>query len=159
MVLDWGTGEQVAELRGKWRPDVFARVLAALAANYGWAYLAVENNGHGVPTLLTLRNELHYPHLYYTVQGGRAVKLGWSTTTATKPLMIDQMAAALAEGKLVLRSPVLVDECLSLVSKDGGQQEAEEGKHDDLVIACAIVWQVMRTRRPLHEVMGPPEWS
>jgi len=159
VVLDWHTGKQVAELHGKWRPDVFARVLAALAANYGWAYLAVENNGHGLPTLLTLRNEFHYPHLYYTVQGNRAVKLGWSTTSASKPLMVDQMAAALADGKLVLRSPVLVDECLSFVSKDGGQQEAEEGKHDDLVIACAIALQVVRTRRPLHEVKRAPEWG
>jgi len=159
VVLDWRTGAQVAELRGKWRPDVFARVLAALAANYGWAYLAVENNGHGLPTLLTLRNEIHYPHMYYWVQGKGQVKLGWSTTSASKPLMVDQMAAALADGKLVLRSPVLVDECLSFVSKDGGQQEAEEGKHDDLVIACAIAWQVVRTRRPLHEVKRAPEWG
>jgi len=128
-------------------------------ANYGWAYLAVENNGHGLPSLLTLRNEFHYPSVYYTVQGKGQVKLGWSTTTATKPLMIDQMAAALADGDLLLRSPALLDECLSFVSKDGGAQEAEEGKHDDLVIACAIAHQVRRTRRPQYAVKRMPEWS
>ncbi len=158
VVLDWATREQVAELHGKWRPDVFARLLAALAASYGWAYLAVESNGHGLPALLTLRSELHYPHMHYWVQGKR-VKLGWPTNSTTKPLMIDQMAAALADGKLLLRSPTLIDECLSFVSKDGGAQEAEAGKHDDLAIACAIALQVVRTRRPRHEVKRSPEWS
>jgi hypothetical protein len=159
VVFDWRSGEQVAEFQSKVRPDAFARLLAALAAAYGWAYLAVENNGHGLPTLLTLRNELHYPHLYYTVLGKRAVKAGWSTTSASKPVMIDQMAAALGDAELLLRSPVLLDECLSFVTKDGGQQEAEQGRHDDLVIACAIAHQVRKTRRPLHAATRPPEWT
>jgi len=68
------------------------------------------------------------------------------------------MAAAIAKGQIVIRSPALIEECLSFVSKDRGIQEAEEGKFDDLVVAAAIAWQVRS--RPLTRFLTtrPPGW-
>jgi len=160
VVLDRNTKEQVAELHGRWRPDVFAHLLSALAAIYGKPKLAVENNNHGLATLLVLRNELHYLWLYYHVDGlrpGSRLELGWPTNSRTKPLMIDQFAAAIADAKIILRSPWLVDECLTFVNRNG-ELGAEEGKFDDLVIAAAIAWSVAQQPVARALYVRPPGW-
>ena len=160
VVLRRDTGAQVAELHGHSRPDVFARALAGLAHLYHRPYLGVESNNHGHTALHVLRNELHYPLLYWHVDNVRGSKpqLGWQTNSRTKPLMMDELAAAIAEGAIEIRSPFLIDECLSFVSKDDDVQEAEEGKHDDLVIACAIAWQVRKRSRPRALYVRPEGW-
>jgi len=159
VVLDWNTKEQVAELHGRWRPDVFARLLSGLAAIYGQPKLAVESNNHGLTALHVLRHELHYPWLYHHVDRLRPDKpeLGWPTNSRTKPTMIDQFAAAIAEGRIVMRSPWLIDECLTFVDRDG-HLGAEEGKLDDLVIAAAIAWSVAQRPMARGFAAKPPGW-
>jgi len=160
VVLDRTTKEQVAELHGRWRPDVFARLLSALASIYGKPKLAVDNNNHGLTALHVLRHELRYPWLYYHSDGlrtGNTPELGWPTNTRTKPMMIDRLAAAIADGKIVLRSPSLIDECLTFVNRDG-RLEAEEGKLDDLVIAAAIAWSVAQLPVTRASSVRPAGW-
>jgi hypothetical protein len=111
VVFDIRTQEQVAELHGKWRPDVFAKLLAALGASYGWAFIGVESNGHGLVTLHVLENELGYHQLFYYqtgISGRGGFQPGWPTTSKTKAFIIDQLASDLTTGKIFLRSPVLL---------------------------------------------------
>jgi hypothetical protein len=160
VVLDRLSGEQVAELHGHWRPDQFARGLDALGAMYGAPYLGVESNGHGATTLHVLRSELHYFWLYYyynPLRGGKH-QLGWPTNARTKPMMIDDLAAAIAEGHITVRSPHLIDQCLTFVSKEDGAQEAQEGKFDDLVMAAAIAWQVRKQPIARWTSQRPAGW-
>ena len=70
--------------------------------------------------------------------------LGWPTTAATKPILIDDFVAAISSGGFLLHSSGLIDECLTFVTTDSGSQEAQPGKHDDRVIAAAIAWQVRK---------------
>ena len=72
----------------------------------------------------------------------------WPTNAKTKPIMIDDLAEAIAEGHLLLHSRGLVDECLTFITTDSGSQEAQPGKHDDRVIAAAIAWQVRKNPTP-----------
>jgi hypothetical protein len=145
-VLDYQSGEQVAELHGLVPPDRFGHLLDAVGRWYDDAELAVERNNHGHSALNTLLHTCSYPHLYYHTdyddrrRRGRA--LGWPTDQKTKPLMIDALAAAIAEGSIGLHSSALVDECFSYIVTDRGGTEAQPGKHDDRVIAAAIAWQV-----------------
>jgi len=152
-VLDKETGEQVAELHGRVPPGRFARLLDALGRYYKWAQLAVERNNHGHTVLDTLENITGYPRLYscsgYDQSGQRSERLGWHTNAKTKPVMIDNLAEAIAEGHLLIHSPGLVDECFTFITSDSGAQEAQPGKHDDRVIAAAIAWQVRK--RPMPE--------
>ncbi len=152
-VLDKKTGEQIAELHGRVPPGRFARLLDALGRYYKWAQLAVESNNHGHSVLDTLENITDYPRLYscsgYDQSGQRSEKLGWHTNAKTKPLMVDNLAEAIAEGHLLIHSPELVDECFTFITTDSGAQEAQPGKHDDRVIAAAIAWQVRK--RPMPE--------
>lgn len=151
-VLDKETGEQVAELHGRIAPGRFARLLAALGRLYRQAELGVERNNHGYTTLEALHSALHYSPLYryrrYDQSGQGSELLGWPTTAQTKPVMIDDLAEALAEGHLLVHSAGLIDECLTFVTTDTGSREAQPGKHDDRVMAAAIAWQVRKRPRP-----------
>jgi hypothetical protein len=70
--------------------------------------------------------------------------LGWPTDQATKPILVDDLAAAIAGGHLIVHSSGLVDEGFTFVTTDSGSQEAQEGKHDDRVIAAGIAWQARK---------------
>jgi len=159
VVLDQETGEQVAEFHGRPRPDMFAHLLSGLAARYGMPRLAVESNNHGGTTLHVLRHQLYYLRLHYyfdRLRGGKP-ELGWPTNSRTKPLMIDGLAAAIADRQIVIRSRWLIDECLTFVSRDG-EMGAEEGKYDDLVIAAAIAWSVAQQPVARALYVRPPGW-
>jgi hypothetical protein len=147
-VLDKETGEQVAELHGRVPPEHFARLLDALGRYYHKAELGVERNNHGHSALNTLRNTCQYPALYhharYDQAGRRGHVLGWPTDQATKPIMVDDLAEAIAGGHLLIHSSGLVDECFTFITTDTGAQEAQPGKHDDRVVAAAIAWQIRK---------------
>ena len=147
-VLDKETGEQVGELHGRIPPERFGHLLHALGWFYNMATVAVERNNHGHSTLNTLRHALRYPRLYYHVRydrtGNSAPMLGWPTDQATKPILVDDLAAAIAGGHLIVHSSGLIDECFTFVTTDSGSQEAQEGKHDDRVIAAGIAWQARK---------------
>jgi hypothetical protein len=159
VVLERTSGEQVAELHGRVPPDRFGHLLDGLGRWYNRALLAVERNNHGHSTLNTLRNVCRYPRLYYHMRydarAGMQPTLGWPTDQATKPILVDDLAAAISQGVVVIHSAGVVDECMTFVTTESGSQEAEEGKHDDRVMALGIAWQARKravaratTRRP-----------
>jgi len=151
-VLDRETGAQVAELHGRVPPERFAQQLNLLGRWYNAALLAVERNNHGHSTLNTLRNVCRYPRLYYHVRydpvGETTPVLGWPTDQATKPILVDDLAAAISQEAIIIKSAGLVDECMTFISTDSGAQQAAEGKFDDRVIAAGIAWQARKRLRP-----------
>jgi hypothetical protein len=159
-VIERTSGAQVAELHGRVAPDRFAQMLNLLGRWYNRAMLAVERNNHGHSTLNTLRHACRYPRLYYHVRYDQTrqgtATLGWPTDQATKPILVDDLAAAILEEALIMRSAGLVDECRSFVTHDGGSQGAQPGKHDDRVIAAGIAWQA-RKRMVARPIAKRPE--
>jgi hypothetical protein len=162
VVLDKESGAQAAELHGRIAPERFGHLLAALGKWYNWAWVAVERNNHGHSTLNTLRNVCRYPRLYthvrYDHMGRSAPVLGWPTDQATKPILVDDLAAAIASGALRMMSADLVDECFTFVTTDSGSQEAAEGKHDDRVMAIGIAWQVRKRPTARGLTQRPEGW-
>jgi len=160
IVLDRESGEQVAELHGRVSPERFAQLLNAFGWYYRKATLAVERNNHGHSVLNTLRNVLHYPLLYHHVRydhrAGDQVSLGWPTDQSTKPILVDDLAGAIAGGHVLIRSQALVDECMTFISTDTGSQEAQPGKYDDRVLALGIAWQVRKRVRARPSSERPP---
>ncbi len=142
VVLEEATGEQVAELHGRLPPAQFARLLGALGYYYLEALLGVERNNHGHSALNTLMNEVQYSNLYrhidYHDPRNYGQLPGWPTNAKTKPVMIDDLDEAIAEGHLRVHSAELVRECLTYVVDDAGATGAQPGHHDDRVIAAAI---------------------
>lgn len=148
-VLDLETMEQVAVLRGHWKPEDFARRMDRLGREYNSALLAVERNNHGHSALNTLLNVTMYPNLYYHADYDAAADkpqtvLGWPTNAKTRPIMLDDLRQALEDGLVIARDRVMLTECLTFEQSGEGKYEARGGCHDDAVIAWAIAVQARK---------------
>lgn len=134
---------QVATWRGRVHPDYFADVLRALGYFYNEARVIVENNGHGILTCTRLGKDYAYPNFYTEVQVDKitdkeTIKLGFSTTARTKPLIIDQLRASLREDELEINDKTTLREMLTYIVTDSGSMEAEPGCFDDCVMSLAL---------------------
>lgn len=135
----------VAKWRGHIDPDLFGVLLVRLARLYNDAYIAPENNNHGLATIKSILN-LEYWNVFYTktydkVNDQMTKKLGWSTNRKTKPLAIDKLAEYIREKFLGIWDFDIVEELYSYVVDEKGATNAQEGKHDDCVMALAICLQ------------------
>jgi hypothetical protein len=66
-------------------------------------YLGVERNLHGHAVLLVLTTNHTYPAIYehvdYDSVGNPTPRVGWPTTSKTKPIMIDALAQTFRERR------------------------------------------------------------
>lgn len=137
----------VATWRGVVHPDYFAKVLATLGFHYHTALIAPERNNHGLVTCITLR-DLLYPNLYTDIvegtldDGKDTIKLGFFTSEATKPLIIDKLRSSFKSGEIVILDQTTLEEMQTFVVTESGKLEAEGGSHDDTVIALALALYV-----------------
>lgn len=134
---------QVATWRGQIHPDYFAEVLYALGKYYNEAFIIVENNSHGILTCTRLGKDMAYPQFYQEVQHDKitdreTVKLGFTTTSKTKPLIIDQLRAAMRESEIELNDKTTIREMLTYIVTESGAMEAEASCYDDCVMSLAL---------------------
>jgi hypothetical protein len=148
-------GEQVAHWRGHIDPDRFGELLYYLGKRYNDAYLGVERNNHGLTTLTALQKK-DYPNLHIEEdvqrQGGEKSmkRIGWLTTSKTKPLIIDNLASELRDGTSGIRNKDTVDECQSYVIHENGSYGAQSGKYDDRVMSYAISKEMVKRMPKIH---------
>lgn len=144
------TGNVVAHWHGHIDPDEFGVALSQLGWFYGTALVGVEENGHGLTTLVELRR-VGYKRLYYRrIRDDRqpnklTSKIGWKTTRSTKPLMIDELAKAIRrdeDGVADLRVPCekTAAELRRYVRDEKGGTNGSP--FDDRVISLAIAQQM-----------------
>jgi hypothetical protein len=164
-VLDGDTGEQVARLRGRIEPGVFAEYTAALAEWFNWAYLVPEANGPGIAFLEQLLREGYPTGLIYHRRPqpdekfradafNRLQDLGWKNTATTKVQLIDALDIEIRQMGIMIVDSITLNECLSFVRKPDGKQEAADGDHDDEVIALALAVIGIRTQPPDRTALG-----
>jgi hypothetical protein len=137
-VIERSMGLQCAELRGHFPPLELARRVADLGRSYGSALLAVERNNHGHGVLAHLR-EMEYGNLFE-----KEGQPGWLTSAASRPAMIENMAAVLLAEPRLFHSPRLLEECRTFVRRPDGNAAAANGAHDDCVMAMAIALAVRK---------------
>ena len=143
VVLDATSMDEVATIRVKIDPDLFAWQLASLGKWYNNAKLIVERNNHGLVTLKFLSDIHIYPDLYSEKilderSSRSARKLGFHTTVKSKPLIIDYLRELIREDEIKIRSPKILDELQTFVNMPNGKMAAQAGSHDDCVMALAI---------------------
>lgn len=145
-------GEQVAQLRGRWAPEVFADKLDELARRYARhatskqrqpVVLAWErnNHGHAVRVALQAKYDVRAPYALYRARDG---KLGWLQTAEARALLVDQLAAAVRSDSLALHDAGSVGQFRTFHENEKGKPEAQTGFHDDDVFAVGIAWQMRR---------------
>lgn len=156
-VIDRATGMQCAELHGHYPPRELAERVAQLGRHYNRALIAVERNNHGHAVLLYLCDVERYRNLY-EADG----QLGWLTSAATRPALVENFAAVLVTAPQLVHSLRLLEECRTFVRHPDGTAAAAAGSHDDCVMAMAIALQVRKEaagslpRRELLELASLP---
>lgn len=142
---------QVAVWRGVVHPDYFARILVALGYHYNSATIAPERNNHGLVTCVKLR-DLDYPYIYTDQVEGTlepnkdTINLGFFTSERTKPLIIDKLRQLERERDIQINDEQTLREMLTFVVTESGKMQAEDGEHDDTVMALAIASYVHEGR-------------
>ena len=106
----------------------------------------MEANNHGLTTLKSIQREdywnLYFAKIYDRFTDSITQKLGWQTTSKTKPMMIDKLGEFIREFHIGIPSKKIIEECLSYIIEDNGSTNAQIGSHDDCVMALAIALQV-----------------
>ena len=133
--------KQVAVYRSHIEPDRFSNQIRYGCMMYNYCVAAVEANNHGLVTLKFLIQK--YSNIYFSeVEDERRnikrKKIGWITSRKTKPFLVDEYERSIRCGDIVVRSKNGIKEARSFVRKSDGSMEAQEGCHDDEVIADMI---------------------
>ena len=78
-------------------------------------------------------------------------KLGWTTSSATRPVMLSMLKEAIDTRVLTLYDKHTITEMFSFVvvqTSSSWKAQAETGAHDDLIMALAGDWQLYQTEQP-----------
>lgn len=163
-VIDNSTGEQVAVLwRAKLDEDEYARQMYCLGRYYNDALIGIETNFSTYPVRELER--LRYPRQYVreTVDNytHKAVQsYGFRTDSKTRPILIANLVKYVREHPEDINHEGTIHEMLTFVRNAKWRAEAEEGAHDDLVMALGIAHQIRDSQSYLVEaVKGQTEWT
>lgn len=162
-VLDNRNGRQVCTLRHTFDEDLYARQVYCLGMWYGEALTALENNYSTYPTAELER--LEYPNLYvretvddYTHKTKHA--FGFITNKKTRPMIISELIKAVREDISLINDRTTLEEMQTFVRNEDFRPEAEEGAHDDCIMALAIAHYIRPKQR--YTVISPRttiEWT
>ena len=130
-------------------PSLWGELLFYLGRYYNNALLCVESNSMGVATIQKLES-MNYVNLYRqqkqaNVNKDESNRLGFRTTSATKPAIIGNLKNLIENEEVYVSSNVMIQELKDYISTDTGKTEASPGCNDDTVMALAIGCEVLRT--------------
>lgn len=127
--------------------DTWAVKLKRLSIWYDNALIAVERNGAGITTVKKLMDLK--ANQYVKVTGGKVGKAitkeyGWTATggaNGSKYELCGDLRTWFRKAKGIIYCAVLIDEASTYIKFENGTLGAEEGKHDDCVIAAGLTIQ------------------
>ena len=130
-------------------PSQWGELLFYLGRYYNNAFLAVESNSMGIATLQKLE-QMGYVNLYRqtkiaNVLNEEGERLGFRTTSATKPAIIGNLKNLIENEDIMIPDPHVIQELKDYIATDTGKTEAAPGCYDDTVIALSICAEVLRT--------------
>lgn len=164
-----GIPSVVAEMHYHCQRDQLAYDAARLAEWYNHALLVIESNtyemsdpnriteGDGSQYILDVVADIYY-NLYARetpadqIVEGAPKRWGFQTNARTKPMIIDFMQWCIQERAWDEPSDICLDE-LSMYVLEGNKMTAPKGKHDDVLMSCAIGLWVCYHEMPL------PAWK
>lgn len=146
-VIKKSTLEPVAFYESKIVPHEFAEVCVTVAKYYNNGLLVIESNNHGYTVNDLVNREHTYSNMYMQrsyddISGKYTTKLGWSTTSKTRSMALNNFRQAFSQTKNWYYKNLLL-EMQTFVRSTRGKFEAAHGKHDDLVMCCAFAYGVI----------------
>ena len=164
-VLDNVTGEQVAVLRHQYGEREYAEQMYCLGWYYNEALVGIEINYSTYPQKKL--EELGYTRFYVrdrvdSFTGKPMDAFGFQTTAKTRPLAVDGLRDVAAHEIGLITDYETLGEMLTFVYDERRRPQAEEGAHDDCVMALAIAWYIrpqqrMNVEEP--EAEGKAKWT
>lgn len=153
-VLNNVTGSQVAVLKHQFDEDLYTRQMYCLGKHYNEALTAIETNFSTFPVKELQR--LGYWHQFKreavdNISRKKYQKYGFQTTKLSRPLIIAGLVQAVREHPELFNDIATLEEMLTFVRNEKGKAEAQEGKHDDLIMGLAIAHYARG-----QEVASPP---
>ncbi len=144
-VLDNITGLQAAVLRHRYDEDTYARQMYCLGKYYNDALEAPEANYSTYP--VKLLNLMGYKNLYVReveddYEGRVRHAFGFRTDRLTRPVIISELIRVMRDNMHLINDEDTLLEMLTFVRNDKLRPEAEEGAHDDCILALAIAYYV-----------------
>ena len=138
-------GMEVAQFRtNKIQAYEMASITNSIGLWYNRALLVVEKASTGGVILDRLRNTFGYRNIFkhkdYDHKGKMVKKIGWITSAKTKPILINDLVEWFENNDIFVRSTATLSEMKTYMF-DGSSTNAERGKHDDTIIACALAVQ------------------
>ena len=143
VISDWQTGDEVAEFHGKITVDEQAKIISDLYNEYNSPFICVERNADG-RRLIDKLKALEITNWYYDPKDKKREKPGWWTTDTNRPFMLGELAEAIYKRLIRIPNKEALAEFLSFIRTDSGKAMAIGGRHDDYVMAWAIMWQVRK---------------
>lgn len=141
------TGKEVASYVGRIQPDLFGGKVISMGEIFNKAKVVLEINGIGLATLDELKRN-NYERIFMREEYDKITKvitqkLGWKTSSATKPLLISNFNRLMEEKFVQLSDEKSISEMRSfrytLEAKKRGMG-AIAGFHDDRVMATALAY-------------------
>jgi hypothetical protein len=140
-VLDNTTGTQVAVVHHQYDEDLYAKQMYCLGKYYNTALIGIEVNFSTYPNMELSR--LGYPKIYVrevpdTFTGQVQKKFGFRTTTTTRPAIIANLVEVVRDHIYWINDSKTLAEMITFIKNENGKPEAQQGKHDDLILSLAI---------------------
>lgn len=136
--------------------DIFGEQMYCLGRYYNDALIGIEVNFSYEPTRRL--EQLGYTNMYVREKVDRFTNVleksfGVYTDTKTKPIMIATLKKAIREEPSIECHPETLSEMLTYVKDEKGRTNAQEGYHDDLVMATAITHFIAPQQALLDKVV------
>lgn len=159
VVVDFESMTQVAEFKGKLRVDDFCDLISSVTQIYPNNLIIPEANSYGNQICEYLTKSDSFYNIYVskvksanittTTTKNKKYKYGLTTGPQNRPLMIDSLYTHVVENPSIIKSERLALELIGLVDNGKGKIQADDGEHDDLVMALAFCAYVRLYDPPL----------
>lgn len=139
------TGEQVAVLKQQYNEIEFVKQMYCLGMFYNKALIGPESNFSTYP--IQKLAELNYPNIFVrkkedTYSSKHEKSFGFKTTSITRPLILANLQEIVEDEIDRIVDVDTLREMLTFIVNKNGRAEAEDGYHDDLVMALAIGYYI-----------------
>ena len=161
-VLDNRDGHQVAVLRQQLDEDLYAKQVYCLGLYYNEALVGIEANWSTYP--IRELERLRYPKQYvretvddftHTVRKS----FGFWTSAKTRNLIVAGLIQAAREDIQGICDKTTLEEMLTFVRGEDWKPQAEEGAHDDCVMALAIAHYIRPQQRYTSAAPREAPWT
>jgi phage terminase large subunit len=144
-VLNNITGKQVATFCNQLDEDLYTRQMYCLGKHYNTALIGIEANFSTFPIKELIRLGYKKQYLRETEDsytGKVQQRYGFRTDKVTRPFIIANLVKIVREESELINNIPTLNEMLTFVRNEKGKAEAQDGKHDDLIMGLAIAYYV-----------------